>query len=136
MSHTRVRKLKARLWLTLIFLILSGAHYCFYRYSIDPLNSVAVMRGVTFGCVLWTSVLLGVVWFRQAWARYLLIALVCLAIIGFGVSALVLGNESSQPLPNLMHLVIGGLILYAVALVPLGISRSLQRYVAPREAGD
>jgi len=35
-----------------------------------------------------------------------------------------------------MHLVIGGLILYAVALVPLGVSRALRRYVAPREAGD
>jgi len=136
MSHTRKRKLVARIWLCFTFIILTGAHYFFYRFSADPLNTFALTRGLTFGCVLWTTVLLGVVWMRHAWGRYVLITLICLAIVVFGLVALMLNNQSVDPIPGPVRMVIGGLVLYTAALVPLGASSALRRYLAPRTAGE
>jgi hypothetical protein len=93
-------------------------------------------RGLTFACVLWTSVLLLAVWRRHSWARYFLIVFLCLAILTFGLTALVLVKDTIEPLSAAVRMVVGGLALYALALVPLGISRSLARYVGPRTAGE
>jgi len=133
---TSKRKFKARIWVCLVFIILTGAHYCFYRFSSDPRNTIALSRGLTFGCVLWTSVLLIAVWLRHGWARYFLIVLLCLAIFAFGLTALVLVKDTIEPLSEAVRMVVMGLALYAIALVPLGISRSLARYVGPRTAGE
>jgi hypothetical protein len=75
-------------------------------------------------------------WLRHGWARYLLIALICLGIISYSGIALVLQSESIDSLPELKRLVIYGLLLYTAALVPLGGSRALRSYLAPRTAGD
>ena len=100
------------------------------------MNTFAVTRGLTFGCVLWTTVLLIAVWLRHAWARYVLITLICLAILVFGLLALTLAKETVDSIPLLVRMVTAGLVLYALALVPLGGSRSIGRYLAPRTAGE
>jgi hypothetical protein len=136
MMHARRRKIRARIWLCAIFLVVTGAHYFFSRFSFDRLNSYPISRGLSFGCVLWTTVLLGAMWLRYAWARYVMITMICLAIIGFGLVAMLVRGESVNPLPELMRPVIYGLLLYAVALIPLGASSSLRHYLGPRTAGE
>jgi hypothetical protein len=129
-------KLQARIWILIVFVLLTVAHYCFYRFSVEPQNTFAITRGATFGCVLWSTVLLAAMWLRHAWARYLLIALICLAISGFGLTALVLGKTVLEPASFAMRMVVGGTVFYAVALVVLWASRSLIRYLGPRTAGE
>jgi len=136
MSHASRRKIRARIWLCVILLLLTGAHYYFIRFSIDRLNTYPITQGLTFGCVLWTTVIWGAMWLRYPWARYVMIALLCLGIISFSWIALLLRSESINSLPELTRLVVYGLMLYTVALIPLGASRALRSYSAPRTAGD
>jgi hypothetical protein len=137
MRHTTKMKIRARVWLFVIFLLLNGAHYFFYRFSIDESNVVPITQGLTFACVLWTTFLLGGMLFRQSWTRYVLVTMMCLALIFYCWAALYMASQSINPLPDhLTKSVIIGLALYMVALIPLGASRSLRGYLAPRTAGE
>jgi hypothetical protein len=136
MHHARRNKIRARIWLCITFLLITGAHYYFYRFSIDRLNTYAISQGLTFGFVLWTTVVLGATWLRHGWARYLLIALLCLGIVSYSAIALLLQSESIDALPEMKRQVIYGLLLYTAALVPLGASHALRAYLAPRTAGE
>ena len=136
MPHIHNRKLIARIWLYVTFCLITAAHYFFYRFSMDPLNTFAITRGLTFGCTLWTTVFLVAVWLRRGWARYILITLICGTIGGFAFCAMLLASQSVDPLPLQMRRVVAGLVLYSLALVPLGGSRSLRRYLEPRTAGE
>jgi hypothetical protein len=136
MSHASRKKIRARIWLFIILLLLSGAHYFFYRFSINRLNTSSITPGLTFGCVLWTTVIWGAMWLRNGWARYVMIALICLGIFSYGWIAMVVREESIDPLPELTRMVVYGLMLYTAALVPLSASRTLRAYLAPRTAGE
>jgi len=96
------------------------------------MNTYPISRGMTFGCTLWTTVLLGAIWLRYAWARYVLAALICVAIIGYGTIILILRSESVAPLPTATRAVVSGMFLYALALVPLGASHALRHFLGPR----
>ena len=136
MSHASRRKIRARIWLCVIFLLLTGAHYYFYRFSVDRLNTYPIAQGLTFGCVLWTTVIWGAMWLRHTWARYVMVTLICLGIVAYSWIALLVRGESMNSLPELTRLVVYGLMLYTTTLVPLGASRALRSYLAPRTAGD
>jgi hypothetical protein len=135
MPHLLKRKVWARIWILVVFLILMAGQWYFYRFSMDSMNTYAVSKGMTFGCALWSTVLLGAMWLRYGWARYFLIVLLCLAIIGFGAVALLLKSEMLSPIPGPTRSVIFGLLLYTLALVPLGASHDLRNYLGPRTAG-
>ncbi len=94
------------------------------------------MRGVTFGLALWTTALMVAMCMRLNWARYVLIALLSSAILGFGLGAIMMTTESVGALPAPVPAAIGGLGFYAVALFPLGASNALRRFLAPRQAGQ
>ncbi|MEP6668522.1 MAG: hypothetical protein ABJF10_05180 [Chthoniobacter sp.] len=136
MPHARKRKLHARIWLGVVFLLLTGAHYFLYRFSVDRLNNYPISQGLMAGSVLWTTVLLGAMWLRYAWSRYIMIATICVAMIGFSVVALLVRSESVNALPHLMRYVAGGLLFYAFALIPLSATSSLRHYLGPRTAGE
>jgi hypothetical protein len=132
MQHYAKRKLWARIWIIMIFLLLVGAHWFVYRLSTDSLNTYRVSLGLTFGCALWSIVLLAAMWLRHAWARYVLGALICAAIIGFGALILLLRSESVAPMPAATRDAVGGILLYMAALVPLGASHALRDFLSPR----
>jgi hypothetical protein len=134
MSTVKRHKLRARLWLCFIFCALTGAHYFFYRFSIHPLNPYAVTRGLTFGLVVWTAVLLVAMWLRHGWARYVASSVMVLAIFGFGFAVMMLNRQSANPIPDATQEVLGGLVLYVIALVPMAGSQSLRLFLAPRTA--
>jgi hypothetical protein len=136
MILTTTKKMWARAWLCVILLLITGAHYFFYRFSSDPLNSYPVSQGLTFGCLLWTSVLWGAMWLRYGWARYLMITMICLAIAGFSLLAMLVRGDSVDPLQHLMKLAIFGILFYIAALVPLNTSSFLRHYMGPKTAGE
>jgi hypothetical protein len=119
-----------------ILLLISGAHYFFYKFSTDRLNSYPISQGLTFGCVLWTTVLFGAMWLRYTWSRYVMVTMICFGMIGFSVLAMMVRSESVDPLPQLMKMVVYGVGLYAVALVPLSASSSLRHFLGPKTAGE
>lgn len=133
MAH---RKIRARIWLGVTLLLITGAHYFFYKFSIDRLNTYPISQGLTFGCVLWTTVLFGAMWLRYTWSRYVMITMICFGMIGFGVLAMLVRSESVDPLPGLMKLAVYGIGLYAIALVPLSASSSLRHFLGPKTAGE
>jgi hypothetical protein len=75
-------------------------------------------------------------WLRYGWSRYVMITMICFAMVGFSGIALLVRGESIDPLASLMKLVVLGVFFYAVALIPLSVSSSLRVYLGPRTAGD
>jgi len=133
MQHSRKRKLWAKIWIAVTFLLLMAAEYFFLRFCRDSMNTyLAISWGMTFGCTLWTTVLLGAMWMRYGWARYVLVTLICLAIIGFGAIILVMRSESVAPLTTATRAVVIGMFFYAMALIPLGASHALRHFLGPR----
>lgn len=135
MPHPSRHKRLSYLWLFLIFCALAGAHYFFFRFSFHELNPYPIVKGITFGLTLWTTALMLAMCMRLGWARYVLIALLVTAIVTIGLTVLMMNSQSVNALPEPVHAALGGLGLYALALVPLGTSRSLRRFLAPRQAG-
>jgi len=137
MSHSRKHRITAgRIWVCVVFLILTGAHYLLYKYSNSPVNSFPITRGLTAGCVIWTTVLLGGMWMRYSWARYALITIICLTIIGFGILAMIDASATPGPLPHHVRIGVEGLLVYAFALFPLSKSEALHLLLSPRTAGE
>jgi len=128
-------RIRAYLWLAFIFCTLAGAQYFFFLFSFHQLNPFLITRGLTFGSTLWSTVLLLAMLFGRAWARYVLIAWLLMAMVGFGLATLMMNSQSIGALPQPTKFALIGLALYAMALTPLGISRSLRRFLAPRTAG-
>jgi hypothetical protein len=118
-----------------MFLVLMGGNFFLYRFSTDSLNTYGSTLGITIGSALWATVLLGAMWFRNGWARYVLGTLVCLAILWYSGVILVLRGETVVPMPNATRAVVEGLLCYAVALIPLGASHALRDFLGPRSGG-
>src|SRR5437016_833885 len=129
------QRIRAYLWLVFIFFTLAGANYFFFRFSFHQMNPLPMTRGLTFGSAIWSAVLLVAMLFHRAWARYILVTWLVMAMVAFAMSTLMMNGQSIAPLPEPTKAAVAGLALYALALVPLGISRSLRRYLGPRTAG-
>jgi len=129
------QRIWAYVWLLFILFALLGAHYYVYRFSFHPLNPFQVTRALVFASILWCSVLLVSMLLRLGWARYVMATWVVIAMIGFIMAMLMMNSQSVDPLPEPTHAVLKGLFFYALALVPLGISNALRRFLAPRTAG-
>ncbi len=136
MILTKTKKMWARIWLCVVLFLITAAHYFFYRFSSDPMNTNHVSIGVTCAGIIWTSVLWVAMWRRYMWARYLMITVMCLAIGGFSLLAIVVRGASIEPLPHLMKQVVLGILFYIAALVPLTISAMLRQYLGPKTAGE
>jgi hypothetical protein len=132
MQHTRKRKLWAKIWIIVMFFLLTGAHWFLYRFSTDTFNIYRVSEGMTFGCALWSTVLLGAMWMRLGWARYVLGALICVSIFAFMVLMLMLWSDSVAPIQTAIRAAVGGILLYIATLVPLGTSHALRDFLSPR----
>lgn len=128
-------RVRAWLWFAFMFCTLGAGHYLFFRFSFHPLNSLEITRGLAFGTTLWSTVLLIAMMMHRGWARYVLATGLVLAILAFGMAILVMNSRSIVPLPGPTKMAVLGLVCYALALVPLGVSTSIRRYLAPRTAG-
>ncbi len=132
---SKPRKIRPFLWLIAILGVLSAGHYLFFRFSFHELNPYPITRGLAFGSALFSTVLVCAMARRLGWARYVLIAWLVVASVAFGMTILLMNKQSVNPLPEPTKEALVGLGLYVLALIPLGTSRSLRRFLAPRTAG-
>ncbi len=129
------QRIWAYVWLAFITCMLLGAHYYLYWFSNDPFNPFQVTKALVFASIIWCVVLLIGMVFRNAWARYGMAIWLILAMAGFVMAALVMNSQSVAPLPAATHNVMKGVAFYIIALLPIWLSNSLRRFLAPKTAG-
>ena len=129
-------KLRARLWIGVLFLLLVGADYMLLRFSYDPFNPMPLLTGLAILSALGSKVMLIAMWLRKPWARYGLGTLLVLSIAGFSVVLFfILGGNLPRP-QGLLKKAAVGMALQAVALVPLARSRSIRKQLHPMTGRD
>ena len=123
-------KLRARIWIGVIFLLLCGADYLLLNSSRNPFISdrLPMLTGLGVLGAIFTKVLLIGMWRRMAWARYALGTVLFLSIMGFGMGLFfILGEGSVVRERGVVKKLMAGMALQALALVPLARSRSIRR---------
>ena len=136
-------KLRARLWIGLLFLLLSGADYLLLQFMNDRDNPLVSMTGIApllaalavLGA-LGSKLLLVCLWRRLSWARYALGTLLLLSITGFAMTLIFIASTNLPRSQGMLKKPVVALLLEAVALVPLARSRSIRRQMHPMTGRD
>ena len=136
-------KLRARLWIGVLFLLLSGADYLLLRFTYDRDNPMLSMTGMApllsalavLGA-LGSKLLLICLWRRLSWARYALGVLLAASIVGFSMTLFVIVGGNLPRSKGLLKKPILAMALQALALVPLARSRSIRRQMHPMTGRD
>jgi hypothetical protein len=135
--HTRhhLRKRSARVFLCCISVIVVVADAILMRFAFGQDSPSRLLAGVLLMQTLSTILLVVAVWRRQAWARYVLIALLFIVAAIFGLAAL----SQSQKLPEeerrQLQPVAAAIVLLLVANVWLIRSRRIQYLATPPGSG-
>lgn len=129
-------KLRARLWIGVLFLLLAGADYMLLRFSYDPFNPIPLLTGLAILSALGSKVMLIGMWRRLPWARYALATLLVLSIAGFSMVLFYIAGGNLPRPQGLLKKPVLGIALQALALVPLARSRSIRRQMHPMTGRD
>ncbi len=129
-------KLRARLWIGVLFLLLAGADYLLLRFSYDPFNPIPLLTGLAILSALGTKMMLIGMWRRLPWARYALATLLVLSIAGFSMVLFYIAGGNMPRSQGLLKKPVLGIALQALALVPLARSRSIRRQMHPMTGRD
>lgn len=129
-------KLRARIWIGVLFLLLVGADYLLVMFSRNEFNPAPPLLGVAVMSALGTKLLLVGMWRRLSWTRYTLGVILVVSIIAFsGAMFFIIGGGMTRP-PGMVRLALGGMGLQVLALIPLAKSRSIRRQMHPLTSGD
>ena len=122
-------KLRARIWIAVIFLVLCGADYLLLIFSMNPFISyrMPALFGLAVLGAIFSKVLLIGMWRRLSWARYVLGTLLAASIMGFGIAMFAIAGGNLERPAGLLKKPLAGMALQALALVPLARSRSIRR---------
>ena len=131
-------KLRARIWICVIFVVLCGADYLLLTFSHNPFISdrQPLLMGLAVLGALFSKVLLIGVWRRMAWARYVLVTLLGVSILGFALAMFAIASGNVARPAGLLKKPLVGMALQALALLPLGYSRSIRRQLHPMTGRD
>ena len=132
---TTLQRIRPYLWILFITCVVAGGEYYFYRFSFDVDNSFHISRAVTFASGVWSLVLIIGLILHRGWARYMMIFGIIFAIALFALITMLMNQESVAFLSRPTKAASKGMALFAVALIPLWASRSLQRHCGPLTAG-
>lgn len=110
-----------------LYAILRVGDVGFLKFSFWPGNPIPFSRGVVLGGVLVSTVLVAMLWRRQAWARYLLIGVNWLMITVFCSAAVMLVDTGFVGMGEPLKAMGSGLLLYLVVNTTLIISGRIQR---------
>ena len=123
----RSRKKTARAFLVAIFFLLRIPDAFLFVQTYNPVNPSPGFRGNLIIIAIWTTLFLGAVWFRQRWARYLLIAFVGYVAVLDGVMlcSVLLDQQGFQIGPMIGFAV--QFVCYIAALAILIRSSSIRR---------
>ena len=129
-------KLRARLWIGVLFLLLAGSDYMLLCFSYDRDNPLPQISGVVILGALGSKLLLICMWRRLSWARYALATLLSLSIAALALGMiLIIGDYMAHSEGSLKKLLVG-IALQALALVPLARSRSIRKQMHPMTGRD
>ena len=136
-------KLRARLWILVIFFLISGADYLLLRFIYDrgnPLVSMTaiapLLNALAVLSALGSKLLLICLWRRLPWARYALGTLLSVSIGGFFMMLIVIVGTNLPRPAGLVKKPILAIALQALALVPLAKSRSIRKQMHPMTGRD
>lgn len=129
-------KIRARIWIVVVFVMLCAADYLLLTFTYDPFNPLPMLSGVAILSALCTKVLLIGMWRRLAWARYTLITALFASLMAFAIVMFIMvGGKAPRP-AGLLKKPIAAMALQALALIPLGTSRSIRRQLHPMTGRD
>lgn len=125
-----------RNWLVIIFLLLRIADYGFFIFAWHAQNPIQLLKGVAIGSVIWSTVFIGGVWERKAWARYLLITVLVLVIAAFTFGLVILLSDNIPNDDSLLLTVFGSILGYVFCTIPLVKSHAIQRLATALGGGE
>jgi hypothetical protein len=131
--HTEFHSVSAHLkrhgrsWMIAIFILLRLADVGLIYFAWHPENPMPLLRGVVLGSVLWSTVLIGCVWQRKAWARYFLIAVLVGVVVLFALALIRMLTDHVRHQPEPMEAAFSALAAYIFCIVPLARSRAILR---------
>ena len=125
-----------RNWLVIIFLLLRIADYGFFTFAWHAQNPIQLLKGVAIGSVIWSSVFIGGVWERKAWARYLLITVLVLVVAAFTFGLVILLSDNIPNDDAQLLTVFGSILVYALCTIPLVKSHAILRLATAIGGGD
>ena len=124
-------KLRARLWICVLFLVLGAADYLLLVFCYNPFNPEPRLTALAILSALGSKLLLIGLWRRLSWARYALVTLLALSITGFSIAMFfIVGGSLPRP-AGMLKKPLAGMALQALALVPLARSRSIRKQLHP-----
>ncbi len=125
-----------RNWLVVIFLLLRIADLGFISFAWHAQNPIQLLKGVVLGSMLWSSVFIGGVWQRKAWARYLLIAVLVFVIAAFTFGLVILLSDNVPNDDAQLLTVVGAILGYVFCTIPLVRAHTILRLATAIGGGD
>jgi hypothetical protein len=131
-------KVRARIWIGIIFVVLCVADYCLWRFANDQTipESINMLRAVVLLVALSSKAMLIGMWRRQSWARYALIGLLFTSLLILFMAGFATFGTKIPRTKGMWKKLAAGIVLQAGALVPLGYSRSIRRQMHPMTGRD
>ncbi len=128
-EHFRSHRLRlARPFLAIVFILQRiGDGVVIYAESL-PTSENPVLRGLAIGSLIWTTALLIGAWRRLAWARYVLIAVSSISVVGMIFAALAHWEEYTFARLDPRSFPLAGAALYLAAMVILIRSRRVRHF--------
>jgi peptidoglycan/LPS O-acetylase OafA/YrhL len=132
--HTH-RKRTARWFLVGIALLLIAAELSLFSFALGKHNTWKLLPGFLFGQTLATALLLGGIWRRMAWARYVLAVLLLFTIALTTLCTLSIGSKPEGKDPQSLALLTSGAALMTAAVTWLIRSRRIRYLATPPGSG-
>lgn len=131
-------KLRARLWICVLFLLLCAADYLLLTFSNNPFISYRqpMLFGLAVLGALFTKFLLVGMWRRVSWARYALGTVLAISLMGFAIAMFAIAGGNVERPAGLLKKPLAGMALQMLVLLPLARSRSIRRQMHPMTGRD
>jgi hypothetical protein len=129
------RKRTARIYLTIIFGLLCAANSILFWFTFSAHNPWRMLLAVMFGHTLASTLLMGAIWNRQEWARYVLIALLFAVAAIFTLVLLYIGSKPELSAPRVLTLMGTGIGLIIISNTWLIRSRRIRYLATPPGSG-
>lgn len=133
-SHSHRRRI-ARIYLACIFVLLAIADALLLRFAIRSQDGWRNLIGILFGYALAATLLLGGIWQRTGWSRYVLIGVNWLMLVSFTLIAAFRGSEPSFGWHHTLTTFVPPLTLFVAVNVWLIKSKRIRHLVTPPGSG-
>jgi peptidoglycan/LPS O-acetylase OafA/YrhL len=130
----RSRKRLARFLLIFTFLIVLAADALLFWFCFHILNPYPGLTGILVGSLVGSTALYVAIWRRQAWARYVLLALLWITFFIMCAPVLSFTEDAQNYRQTPVIVLVSGCALYLVAIGILTISYRIQQLLSFKES--